>query len=210
MTYIRNIFLLLLVVLPLNAFAEDKKADEEQTKVEQTPITKWIKAENSLIEPLSKKDQETFFIIRNKYSVIRTLRVVRDDIKSAVDVCAKENENLKDDINSRFTDWENAVLPILKEADGLLKQEIKEQQVVKPSSFRKVLKLNDKAYKFSQSKIQKRPVSDEKSCKSLMKSMDKTENELISLLQTILLPENVVRERIEQDKKASSTSKNWN
>ena len=36
-----------------------------------------------------------------------------------------------------------------------------------------------------------------------MKSMDKTENELISLLQTMLLPEEVVRERLEAEDKAS-------
>ncbi|MEM9469257.1 MAG: hypothetical protein AAF988_03755 [Pseudomonadota bacterium] len=183
-----------------SVFAEEKTI-EEKIAEQKTPITKWINAENDLIEPLSKEQQETFFIIRNKHSVIRTLRVVRDDINKAVKLCAKENDDLKEEINTRFDDWEEAVLPILKEADKFLKTEIKEQSVVKPSEFRSVLKLNDKAYKFSQSKIKKQPVSDEKSCKGLIKSMDKTEDELIALLQNILLPEEVVKERLEQENK---------
>lgn len=192
---------LLAGLMPIHSFAQE---DDKVLVVENdnTPIQKWIDAENELIKPLSKKDQETFFILRNKHSVIRTLRVVRDDISMAVNLCAKENEAMSADIKSRFADWEEAVLPILEEADAFLKQELKTQEVVDPSRARKILKLNDKAYKFSQSKIKKQPVSDEKSCKSLMKSMDRTENELISLLQTILLPEDVVRERIEQDKKS--------
>lgn len=184
------------------ASAEDEVVEPKQ---EETPITKWVAAENALIQPLSKEEQETFFILRNKHSVIRTLRVVHDDIETAVKLCAKENETLSSGIKSRLKDWENAVFPILDEADKFLKQEIKTQTVVPSSDVRRILKLNDKAYKFSQSKIKKQPVSDEKSCNALMKSMDKTENELITLLQTVLLPEEVVRERIEQDKKASGS-----
>lgn len=207
MTRIFLIALFLLISLPItSAFAEE---DETVLVIEDesTPVRKWIDAENALIEPLSKKDQETFFILRNKHSVIRTLRVVRDDIKTAVKLCAKENTDLKEQITNRFSEWEGAVLPILKEADDFLKKEISEQEVVSPSAARKVLKLNDKAYKFSQSKIKKQPVSDEKSCKALIKSMDKTENDLITLLQTILLPEEVVSRRIEQEKKAAEASK---
>lgn len=192
---------LLISFMPLSVLAEEKK---EQAH-EETPVSQWIDAENALIEPLSKTDQQTFFVLRNKHSVIRTLRVVRDDIKSAVTLCAKENESLNEEIKTRFSDWENAVLPILKEADIFLKKEIDEQVVVTPSDARKVLKLNDKAYKYSQSKIKKQPISDEKSCKNLIKSMDKTEDELISLLQTMLLPEDVVRKRLEEEKAGAAS-----
>jgi hypothetical protein len=193
-------------MMPISSNAKEEAAPKSVER-QETPVTKWLDAENALIEPLSEKDKETFFILRNKHSVIRTLRVVRDDIKVAVKLCAKENEILSEEIKTRFKDWEGAVLPILKEANMFLTKEINEQETVPRSQARKVLKLNDKAHKFSQSKIKKQPISDEKSCRGLIKSMDKTENDLISLLQVMLLPEEVIKMRLEQEKKAEKASK---
>lgn len=190
-----------------NSEDNKNKQNSDEEKVVETPITKWIEAENSLVKDLSATDQETFFIIRNKHSVIRSLRVVRDDIGSAVKACSTENPAIKEEMNTRFSDWKNAVEPILKEADKFLRREIKSQKVVSSREFRNILNMNDTAYEFSSAKIEKRPVTDEKSCKKLLASMDRTENELIALLQNILLPEEVVRERLEQQKKKEASSK---
>ncbi len=191
----------LLLVMP--AFAQDVKKEDkkEEPKEITTPVTEWVAAENKLIATLSEKDKETFFIVRNKHSVVRSLRLVRDDIGNAVKGCGKENPDLKKDMDARFKDWQDAVMPILKEADKFLKEEIDSQKVVYPSDFKYVLKLNDKAYEYGNSKMDKRVLTDEKSCNKLMESMDRSENELITLLQEILLPEEVVRERLEQQRK---------
>lgn len=204
--------LALLIALPVFAQDAQKDAKKEKPKAVTTPVTEWVAAENKLIQTLSSQDKKTFFIVRNKHSVIRSLRVVRDDISKAVKGCSKENPELKKDINTRFKDWENAVLPILKEAEKFLKQEIDSQEVVYPSDFKYVLDLNDKAYEYGNSKMDKRVLTDEKSCTKLMASMDRSENELITLLQETLLPEEVVRERLEQQEKneeakSSSSSK---
>jgi len=187
--------------------AAPSDANDKKIEPAQTPVSEWIAAENKLIDTLDAQDQETFFILRNKHSVIRTLYVVRGDIKGAVELCAKDNENLADEITARFSQWEDAVLPILKEAQDFLDTEINEEKTVFATDARHVFKLNDAAYEFSQSKIEKQPISDEKSCKALMKSMDKTENELIELLQNILLPKEVVKERLEQERKAAKNNK---
>lgn len=199
-----------------NSFAQDNKKEvtketEEENPAEEedtsTPISEWIDAENALIKDLSAQDQETFFIIRNKHSVIRSMRVVRDDISNAVKACSEENPEIKEEITGRFSDWKNAVEPILKEADKFLKTEIRSQKVVPNKDFRNILKLNDAAYAFSNGQIEKRPVTDMKACEKLLKSMDRTENKLIALLQNILLPEEVMRERLEQQKKREAGDK---
>ncbi len=174
------------------AFAQDKSSDE-------TPITKWIAAENAMIDSLPEQNQKVFFVMRNKYNVMRSVRMVERDISNAVKSCAAENKEISDEINTRFDEWQNAINPIIKDAGDFLNQELKEQEAFHISDFKKVSKLNDKAFDFSEDQIKKKPVSSLKSCKSLIKSMNKSENQLVDLLQTILIPEEVVRKRLQRN-----------
>ncbi len=203
MNFARLILCLVVLMSPSVGIVQ---AEETATKKETTPITKWIAAENALLDTLPKQNQEVFFILRNKHSVIRTIRVVQRDIKSAVKACGKKNKDLKAPMKGRFKDWENSVLPILKEAKKFLEIELKEQEAFHVGDYRHVMKLNDKAYKFSESKVKKTPVTSKEACEGLLTSMDRTEDSLLSLLQDILLPEEVVRERVEQAKKAEKKS----
>lgn len=187
---------LFLSAQPSSTFAQEKQSD-------QTPITKWIAAENAMIEALPKENQKVFFVMRNKYNVIRSVRMVERDIKNAVQSCAKENKDIKDEINTRFDEWQNAIDPILKDANSFLDKELKQQKAFHVSDFKVVSKLNDKAFNFSEKQIEKKPVSSLKSCKSLIKSMNRSENQLVDLLQTILIPEEVVRKRLKRDEKAA-------
>lgn len=205
MTLIRLLSVLVLVcALPLSAQAADEKKKDEK---KSTPITEWIDAENALLDSLPQQNQKVFFILRNKHSVIRSVNIVRRDVKNAVTACGKENSDLKKPMRNRFKDWENAVLPILKEAEKFLKTELKEQEAFHVGDYKHVIKLNDKAYDFSESQVQKTPVTTEEACQSLLDSMDNTEDKLVTLLQEILLPEEVVRERLEQVEKAKEKSK---
>lgn len=177
------------------AHAEDKK---EVPEFEETPITKWIDAENKLLDTLPKENQKVFFVMRNKHSVIRSVKVVSRDVGNAVKACGKENPDYKKEIAGRFKEWQEAVNPILKEAEKFLKEELKEQKAFYTSDYKHVMKLNDKAYDFSEKKVTKRPVTTLDACERLYKSMDNTEDKLVTLLQDILLPEEVVRKRAER------------
>jgi hypothetical protein len=154
-----------------------------------------------MLDSMPRANQKVFFIFRNKHSVIRSIEVVHKDVKSAVRSCGKNNPDMKKEMNARLKEWENSVFPILKEAKKFLKQELKEQEAFHASDYNHVMKLNDKAYKFSESKIEKQVVSSKESCEGLYASMDNSEDKLVTMLQTILLPEEVVRERIEQQEK---------
>lgn len=194
---LRFIFVLFSFILLFNfsAYAQEKK-------IEETPITKWIKAENKLLATLPTENQKVFFILRNKHSVIRTINIVHRDIKSAVKACGKENPEIKKEMNTRLNEWENSIFPILKEAEKFLKQELKEQQAFYATDYKHVTKLNDEAYKFSESKIEKKPVTSEEACRGLLESMDNTEDKLINLLQDILLPQEVIQNRVDRAEKA--------
>lgn len=188
----------LLSILTTCLLAAPVHAEEEEKKQESTPITEWIDAENSLLDNLPVQNQKVFFVLRNKHSVIRTISVVKRDVGNAVKACGKENKDMKQPMRDRFKEWENAVNPILKEAEKFLETELKEQEAFHVSDYKHVTKLNDKAYKFSESKVEKTPVTTKEACEGLLKSMDRTEDKLITLLQDILLPEEVIRTRLEQ------------
>lgn len=189
------------------AYAAKDKGKVQKEIAQETPITKWIDAENSLLDTLPRGNKDVFFIFRNKHAVMRTIDIVHRDIKNAVNSCSKANPDMKKEMRGRLKQWEKAVFPILKEARKFLAVELKEQEAFHVTDYKHVMKLNDEAYEFSESKITKNSVTSVKACNSLLASMDATEDKLVGLLQTILLPEEVVRERMEQAKKAEEKSK---
>ena len=78
--------------------------------------------------------------------------------------------------------------------------------MVFPSDFKYVLKLNDKAYAYGEKQIEKTPVTDKEACQGLLDSMDRTENKMVELLQDMLLPESVIRERAERAEEAEKAA----
>lgn len=183
------------------------KLKGKENPEENNPVQEWIAAENKLIDTLSNRDKESFFVMRNKHGVIRSVGVVHRDIGNAVKACGKANPDMKASMNARFKDWEDAVLPVIDLADKFLKEEIETQKVVFPSDFKHVLKLNDKAYAYGESKIEKQPVTSKEACENLLESMDRTENKMVQLLQDMLLPESVIRERAARANEAAEAAK---
>lgn len=192
--------LILIMMFTLNApaaLADEDLLPKEEAK--ENPITTWINAEKEFMDSMPRANQEIFFILRNKHNVIRTIEVVHRDVKKAVKACGKENEDIKKPISDRFKSWEKAVLPILKTADKFLETELKDQEAFHVSDYRHVAKLNDEAFKYSDEQVEKQIVTTPEACQKLLESMDRTEDDLVSLLQEILLPEEVIRKRVKKD-----------
>lgn len=165
------------------------------------PVKDWIDAENAMIDPLSQKDKESIFILRNKYSIIRVIGIVERDIGNAVKSCGDKNPAMKKTMDERYKQWKNSVNPIIATAKKQLDKDIDAQKIVEVKEFRKVLKLNDEAYEFGDKQVTKTPVTTPEACQGLLASMDRTENEMIMLLRQTLLPDEVIRKRgIEAEK----------
>jgi hypothetical protein len=167
---------------------------QEKPPVE-TPLKKWLDAENALIKPLGEKDQESFFILRNKYSIIRVIGIVERDVGNAVQSCGKANPDIKKQMDERFAQWKAAVNPIVDTAKKQLEKDLDGQKYVDPKKARDVFKLNDEAYEYGEKQIVKQPVTTKEACGDLLSSMDRTEDEMVTLLQNTLLPESVIRTR---------------
>lgn len=205
----------LLIAAP--SYAQEKKTEEKPAKEATTvlakktgpagPVKEWIDAENAMIDKLPNAQKESIFILRNKHSVIRVIRVVERDIGSAVKACSSKNPDMKSKMNDRFTQWKNAVTPIIKTAEKQLNADIDSQQLVDAKEFRRVMKLNDEAFEYGEKQIQKTPVSSKEACEDLLSSMDRTEDDMIQLLRQTLLPESVIQSRAKTAEKQEKVEK---
>ena len=209
-----TLILFLSVFASAGVYAQDveKAAQENKKKVEEeikthTPVTEWISSENALLKRLPEQNQQIFFILRNKHSVIRAVETVKRDVGNAVKACSENNKGMADKMNKRFNQWTGVIDPILSDAKKFLEVELREQEAFHVPDYRHITDLNDKAYKFSESQVKKTPVTTPKACQGLLDSMDRTEEELINILQDALLPEEVVRKRVEAIKKAEEEAK---
>ena len=181
----------------------EKRAEENQKKVvadikKETPITQWIDAENKVLDALPKQGQQVFFILRNKHSVMRSIEVVKRDVRNAVQACSENNMDMADDMQTRYKEWADSIEPILDDAKEFLELELKEQTAFDVADYRRVTEMNDKAYAFSEGQVKKEIVTTPKACQGLLDSMNRTEEELIDILQDALLPEEVVRTRVKR------------
>lgn len=173
-----------------------KTVEAQSVTTQPTGVTKeWIDAENKLIDPLNEKDKETVLIMRNKYSYIRATRVVSRDVGNAVKSCGDKNPGMKDKMDARYKQWRSAIDPILDTAQKQLDKDIDAQKVVDAGDLRDVLDLHDEAYEAAEKQITKTPVTTKDACEGTLASMDRTEDNLIAILQQTLLPENVIRKR---------------
>lgn len=179
-----------------------KKEPEQQKPAQNTPVKKWIDAENAAIDKLKPREQETFLLIREKYSIIKTIGIAESDIGNAVKSCGKNNPGMKDKMESRFKQWQDAVNPIIEAAEKNLETELKNQKVVELSAARNIFKLQDEAYAYNEKMTTKQVVTTAEACQGLLDSMDRTEDNMISLLEQTLLPESVIRQQYERSVKA--------
>jgi len=171
------------------------------------PMKDWIDAENALIDPLSDKDLESFYLLRMKYAYISGVRVAEHDIGNAVKSCGEKNPGIKDKMDSRFKQWQGAINPILDTADKTLDREIDSQKIVDAKKVRNVFNLQKTASEHSDKQVTKTVITTEDACEDLLDSMDDTEDRMISILQDTLLPESVIQKRTDDMVKAEEAAK---
>jgi hypothetical protein len=177
------------------------KKEPAAKATENTPVKKWIDAENAVIDKLKPREQETFLLIREKYSIIKTIGIAERDIGDAVKSCGKNNPGMKDKMQSRFKQWQDAVNPIITAAEKNLDNELNSQKVVEVSVAKNIFKLQDEAYAYNEKMTTKQVVTTAEACQGLLDSMDRTEDNMITLLEKTLLPESVIRQQYERGQK---------
>tara|TARA_A100000171_G_C2022707_1_gene91895 strand:+ start:8 stop:577 length:570 start_codon:yes stop_codon:yes gene_type:complete len=156
---------------------------EEKAKKADTPVTQYAQETEELVKSLNEEQADKYYKIRNVHGVIRSVKSVEAIIDKAVSSCKKEHKDLGKNIEERFAEWRVAVRPVISKGNERLEKLILLQDYAKPSQVKQHLKNFDSAAQYGESLIDMKPASDEKSCKSLLENMEKTQADLIRLLE---------------------------
>ncbi len=136
---------------------------------------------------LKGDDAKHFFLMYNNYNMIGTVKVVQHDVGNAVKVCGEKNPDMKEAMDTRFKSWNEAVEPVVAEAEGSVNNMIIAQQYTDAAKIKAAFKKLDVARKATNDYAEKVPVTTPEACKHLLDKMDDTQDNLVKLLRTTLV-----------------------
>ena len=182
-------FTLALLAFSVPAIAADE-AKKEDTKAK---MASFLAADNPQLAELNKKtdeltkslnehDAHALFAIRHIYGTTQSVKTVKTDVGKAVELCGKENADLKQPMSDRYKAWTGAVDSAVDKLSSLNDAAIKTQTYMKPKEISAYLDLVKKAADKAESKISKKPLTDKASCEGLLKSMDDTQPKIVAML----------------------------
>lgn len=174
------------------AWAQDNTGDEEIIKELRTNNPHIATVESrarALVTPLSQPQMQTLFMMREGYGLIRSVETVQRDIGRAVNLCGKDNPDLKKPMDDRFKSWRGNVQPVLDERMKALQAAIDAQNFTAPGRIREYFKALDDAAAYAEKKFDKRVVTTPEACKSLLESMSNSEERVVSIMKDLRVPE---------------------
>ncbi len=172
---------------------EEKKAETAEEKIpkeiqdHQKASEEVFKLTKTIAESLGPEEQKHFFVLYNNYNLIGTVKMVKEDVGNAVKSCGENNPDMKEGLDKRFTEWDAAVSPVIKDADANITNMVAAQDYAKSADIKKIFKGLDKTRKMANKQIDKTPVTTKDACEYLQEKMTDTQENFIRLLQSTLM-----------------------
>ncbi len=186
---------------------EEKQEEKKEEKKEQAPkqenaVTEELPPEaaahkkaaeesfeltKAIAEKLTPAEQKHFLVLYNNYNLIGTVKMVQADVGSAVTACSKENPDMKESLDTRVTQWNAAINPVIKDAEANVENMVIAQEYAKPADIKKMFKSLDKTRKLASGQVEKIPVTTKDACEYLLEKMSDTEANFVRLLQSTLM-----------------------
>lgn len=166
----------------------DPVMEELRDKENNPHIAKVEQKARELVAPLSQPQMQDVFLLREGYGLIRSVEIVQRDIGRAVRLCGEDNPDLKGPMDARYKKWTSTVDPVLKQKMAALQKAIDTQTYTQPQKIRAYFKALDDAAIFAEKKFDKRVITTEEACKSLLQSMDGTEENVAGIMSELKVP----------------------
>lgn len=162
-------------------------AEDAQQASEGEAKNKVLLAAEEFMADMDDLSKRHFGVLYGNYNLIQVVETVQDDVEAAVEACGDANPDMEEPLETRFDAWNDAVNPVLKEADANVKNMILAQDYANPREIRKFLGVVDDAREDKDDEVEKIPVTSPEACQSLLEKMDETEANMVKLLQMTLV-----------------------
>ena len=169
---------------------ENQKPDPEaQKKLEEfrAASEKAFQAVKEIGEPLKGDNAKHFFMMYSNYNLIGATKMVQSDVKNAIAACGKENPGMKAELDNSFKTWNEAVDPMIKEAQANNDNMRIAQDYADPGKIKAAFKTLDETRLITSQHANKVPVTTEDACRHLLGKMSETQENLVSLLRSTLV-----------------------
>lgn len=154
---------------------------------EENPAKEMYEAVSAFSKKLDKKDAKHFQLIYSNYNLLETARIVKTDVANAIKACADKNQDMAEELNTKYSKWDASLAPTMEEANGHLENMIMVQNYAKKKELDTIFSLVDKTRNYTQNKFEKVPVTKPEACRHLLETMDNTQEELLNLLRATLV-----------------------
>ncbi|MEZ5919092.1 MAG: hypothetical protein R3D66_04010 [Alphaproteobacteria bacterium] len=186
------VVLALLSGSPYTAFADEKaeSAVEPVAPAEKNEVAEVPKVTLSFLDfqkGLSSRDRQHFNILYANYSITGIVKMVRTDVGNAIEQCSSNNPDMADALNERYKKWDDAIEPVMTEADAMINNMLFAQDYADPKDIREIFKLIDDNRTQYQDEIKKVPVTTPEACEYLRNKMDETQETMTGLLEKALV-----------------------
>lgn len=149
------------------------------------------KKTNDIMENLPPDEKGHFAMILNNYNLLSTVGVVEDTVLTAVGSCKKENPEITEKIDARFSQWRSEIDAVRDEAQGHIDNMIIVQDYTDSGHILDILKLNDdireETSKHYAQAYEKVPITSIDACEDMIEKMDDTQTQLVGMLRSALI-----------------------
>ncbi len=158
-------------------------ASAKEAEDPDSPAPKMRAAIKKVSEGLAADKMQHFAAVYNNYNMVNTVKMVRGDVSNAIKSCGENNADMKEELDGRFAKWDEAVNPVIADAEANVNNMVLAQDYVKKEDFQNIFKLIDETRDYTTKKYKKEPVTTKESCGYLLGKMDETQTAMVSLLR---------------------------
>ena len=181
----------LTVFIPLSVLAQDE-AEDAPAHAAQSDEAKSLAMQvregiEEFTKDLNRSEKRHFGVIYGNYNLIKVVERIREDVGNAVDACGDENPDIKEEAETRYKAWTEAIDPVLKDAEANVGNMIVAQEYARPRKFDTFFKLVEKARNAHDKDVEKVPVTTLEACQTMIEKMDDTQENLTELLTDTLV-----------------------
>lgn len=163
-----------------------QEASSEEPSPAKQMNDKLTERVSNVMQDLNQKEAFHFMTVYANYTLVSTVKAVKDDVADAVKACGQNNESMKGDLDSRYAKWEESVGTGIVEAEGNINNLAVAQKYISQANLQGIFAQVDKMRAINSSNFEKTPVTSPEACEFMMSKMDETEESMKQLLQITL------------------------